>query len=128
MAQVTELITAFKFEGSTKPLELFNQALGKSATLLLGASTALLAVGARIATFAEATLQGVDTQLQLADSIGVTIEQIQKLGFAAESSGSSAQDLESSLVGLTDKAGEAALKGSGSGFRILFGRLNRQGR
>jgi hypothetical protein len=112
MAQVTELITAFKFEGSTKPLESFNQSLGKSATLLLGASTALLAAGAGIATFAKATLQGIDSQLQLADSIGVTIEQIQKLGFAAESSGSSAQDLESSLVGLTDKAGEAALKGS----------------
>jgi len=112
MANSTELVTEFTFKGSTKPLENFNLNM-TDAIGLLAKGTALFTAGAiALNGFVISTLAGADAQGQLANTLGVSIEEIQKLGFVASVSGSSAAQLESSLEGINERIGEASIKGS----------------
>ena len=112
MAQVTELITKFSFEGSTSPLKDYNSSLGKSVKLLGAMGAALGAAIFAVAKWASGVSQSLQPLFDLSEQTGVAVASIQELSFVAEQSGSSAQALESSLSGLGAKIGEAAQKGS----------------
>jgi len=112
MAQVTELVTLFKFSGSTKPLETFNTSMEDAIGLITTGATIFAAGAIALNAFVVSSLAGADAQGQLAATIGVTVEEIQKLGFAASVNGSSLEDMQSSLEGLNEKIGEAAIQGS----------------
>jgi len=112
MAQVTELITKFSFEGSTSPLKDYNSSLGKSVKLLGAMGAALGMAAFAVAKWASGVSQSLQPLFDLSEQTGVAVASIQELSFVAEQSGSSAQALESSLSGLGAKIGEAAQKGS----------------
>lgn len=112
MAIVNEVITQFSFEGSTQPLVNYNSSLGKSIGLLASMSAAIVGAAGAMAAFVTSTTQSIDPMIQLSRSTGVAITAIQELGFAASVTGSDAQTLQGSIVGLSEKIGEAAQKGS----------------
>lgn len=112
MAIVNEVITQFSFEGSTQPLVNYNSSLGKSISLLASMSAAIVGAAGAMAAFVTSTTQSIDPMIQLSRSTGVAIGAIQELGFAASVTGSDAQTLQGSIVGLSEKIGEAAQKGS----------------
>ena len=112
MAIVNEVITQFSFEGSTQPLVNYNSSLGKSIGLLASMSAAIIGAAGAMAAFVTSTTQSIDPMIQLSRSTGVAITAIQELGFAASVTGSDAQTLQGSIVGLSEKIGEAAQKGS----------------
>lgn len=111
MAIVNEVITQFSFEGSTQPLVNYNSSLGKSIGLLASMSAAIVGAAGAMAAFVTSTTQSIDPMIQLSRSTGVAIGAIQELGFAASVTGSDAQTLQGSIVGLSEKIGEAAQKG-----------------
>lgn len=112
MAVVTELVTKFTFKGSIKPLQEFNANLGKSIKLITATAAAIGFSALGIGAFAINTLKAAEGTKKLATETGVSIEKIQELGYAASVSGSDAQTLESSLVSLSNKIGQAAQTGS----------------
>jgi hypothetical protein len=112
MAIVNEVVTVFKFKGNTSQLKKFSLDSGTAIKRAKEFSVAAAASAAALGAFIKITLNGVDAQAQLFKTIGVSIERIQSLGFAASVSGSDAQALESTLSNLSKKIGEASVKGS----------------
>ena len=112
MAAVSEIITKFSFEGSTKPLIDYNSALGKSVKLLGAMGVALGAAAFGVAKWASGVSQALQPLFDLSSQTGVAVASLQELSFAAEQSNSSSQALESSIGSLSAKIGEAAQKGS----------------
>jgi len=112
MAVVTELVTEFKFNGSTAPLKDFNAGLDTAIGFLTKTVAAVAAVGVAIDAFVISTLHGVDSIIQLSKTSGVGIEKIQELGYAASVSGSSVEAMNSTISSLSQKIGGAAQKGS----------------
>lgn len=108
MAQVTELVTKFLFEGNTAPLGRYNKDLTASIKLMAGFVTAGAAAWGAVQAFAHVQLQAVDALGDLSIETGVAVAQIQEMGFAAQLSGSSASALEQSLRGLSSSVGLAA--------------------
>jgi hypothetical protein len=112
VAEVTELITRFSFQGSESPLNRYNASLGKGIGLLAGMTAALGAATVAFGRWASTTLQAEQPLINLASQTGVAVEAIQELGFVASVSNSDVQAMNSSLTGLSEKIGEAAQKGS----------------
>jgi len=112
MAQITEIITKFSFEGSTGPLKDYNGSLGKSIGLLAGMTAALGVAVVGINKWVTGISQSLQPLIDLNAQTGVSVEKIQELSFIAEQSSSSTEALFSSLSGLGEKIGEAAQKGS----------------
>jgi hypothetical protein len=112
MAQVTELVTKFSFEGSTTPLTDFNKGLGQSIGLLTAGVAGLAAISGAIQGFVISVLGGKDAMVQLGRETNVSIERIQALGYAASQSGSSLQAVEGTMASLSQKIGDAALRGN----------------
>lgn len=109
---VNEVITLFSFKGSLKPQETFNANLGQSIKLTAGLAAGVLAAGAAVTGYASSILETLDPLVDLSQQTGISAGALQELGYAASVSGSSAQDMQASLSGLSSKIGEAALKGN----------------
>ena len=112
MAEVTELVTKFSFEGNLSPLSDFNSSLGKSIGLLGAGVVALGAASVAMLKFADTQIQAVAPLGNLSRETGVAVEKIQELTFVAEQSGSSFDAVSSTITGLSQKIGDAAQKGS----------------
>lgn len=112
MAEVTELITRFSFQGSETPLNRYNASLGKGIGLLAGMTAALGAATVAFGRWASTTLQAEQPLINMAAQTGIAVEAIQELGFVASVSNSDVQSMNASLTGLAEKVGEAAQKGS----------------
>lgn len=108
MAIVTDLITRFRFEGSTQELNNYNDKLGDSIKLLAGMTAALGAVGAGMMAWTSSVLANEQPLIDLADQTGVAVEKIQELQFIASKSNSSAEALSASLLELNKRIGEAS--------------------
>jgi len=108
MAVVNELVTKFSFLGDLSPQETFNSNLKLSILGLAGLGTALAASAGGLFAFVTAGTEAADQLTDLSAETGVTVESLQELGFAAELSGSSAEQMQSSLAGLSKVAGDAA--------------------
>lgn len=111
MAQVTELITKFSFQGSTTPLTNYNEALSSSLKIMGGMVAGLAGLGAGMSAFIQSNLSAVDVMGDLASRTGVTIESIQKLGYVAQLNGASVEAMNSTLESLTQKIGLASRGG-----------------
>ena len=118
MAVNTELVTKFRFKGSTKPLGDFNKSLSKSIGVMAKSVAGMAAVGFGLTAFAVNALKTSESLSILSQETGVSIEKIQELGFAASVSGSSAQALESTISSLSKKIGQAAMTGSADFSRL----------
>jgi hypothetical protein len=112
MAVVNDLVTKFSFQGSISPLFNFNKNLGKGIGILAGLTTALVASSAAVTKWAGNVLEGVDAMEQLSRTTGVSVEYLQEMRYVAEQTGSSFGAVESTITNLSQKIGDAALKGS----------------
>ena len=121
MAQVAELATKFSFTGSLKPLDTLNSGLTSAIGTITKVTGVLTVAGVALGGFIVNTLAGADAQIQLSRETGVAIEEMQKWGYIASVNGGSAAALESSIVGLSQRIGEAA-NGAGEGVEV-FSRL-----
>ena len=75
MAQVTELITKFSFEGSTSPLKNYNTSLGKSVKLLGAMGVALGAAAFAVVKWAGGVSQSLQPLFDLSAQTGVASRQ-----------------------------------------------------
>lgn len=108
MTVVNELVSRFSFVGDLSPQRDFNKGLAQSITLLGGFATAMIASAGGLFAFVAAGTEASDKLTDLSAETGVAVEALQELGFAAELSGSSAEQMQSSLAGLSKVAGDAA--------------------
>jgi hypothetical protein len=118
MAVVNELVTKFSFQGSSKPLTNYNEALGTSIKIMASFATATLASAGAFARFVTNIAASFDPLTQLSRTTGVAIEEMQKLGFVASQNGSDLNAVTSSLESLSAKIGEAAQVGSAEFARL----------
>ena len=113
MAKVSnELITRFAFEGSIAPLQQFNLSMVgslKNLGLLAGAFAGMAGAIGKWVTDISASQ---DATGQLSRSIGVSVEALGELGYAASQNGSSVDKMRDSLSNLSEKIGEASIRGS----------------
>lgn len=119
MAEVTELLTKFSFEGSTQPLDNFNKGLGDAIKGLTAFATASFGALAGFGAWADSILKSIDPLEQMSRRTGIAIEDIQELGFASSVSGGSIEGMTASLEGLTERIGEAVSLGTGEGVAIF---------
>lgn len=112
MAIVNELVNVFSFKGSTKPLFDFNVGLSDAIGLMSAAASAMQALDVAVTTFVQVTLSSLDPMIQLSRRTKVAVETIQELGYAASVSGSNIQAVESTIDSLSQRIGEAAIRGS----------------
>jgi len=112
MAQVTELITKFSFQGSESPLNKYNASLGKSIGILAGFGAAIVGTSALISKWASSIIEAEQPLINLAAKTGLAVERLQELDYIANVNNSSSEAMASSIEGLSTKIGEAAQKGS----------------
>lgn len=112
MAQVTELVTKFGFEGDISPLYDFNTELASSITVISGAVAAIAGLTAAFTALAISEIKALDPLVQLSRETGIAASRLQELGFIASVSGSSFDAMTASLIGLEQKIGEASIRGS----------------
>lgn len=118
MAVVNELVTKFTFEGTTEPIHDYNASFNKAIGLLAKSIGIATAAAGAFGLFVNSTLASADAQAQLANSTNIAIGTIQELEFAASVSGSSAEALQGSILGLSEKIGEAAAQGEANFDRL----------
>ncbi len=111
-------MTKFSFQGSSKPLTNYNEALGTSIKIMAGFATATLAGAGAFAGFVTNIAASFDPLIQLSRTTGVAVEDMQKLGFVASRNGSDINAVTASIEGLSSKLGEAAQKGSAEFSRL----------
>jgi hypothetical protein len=112
MAVVNEVITKFSFQGSTQPLDGFNSGMKESVDMMAKYAAGILAVGTTLNGLLTEQLGAQDEMIHLSKSTGVAIEKIQTLDYIASQTGSSVGSMESTIASLSEKIGEASLKGS----------------
>ena len=118
---IEELVSRLGFQIDDKKLDTFNKKSQQLKSTLkkiaVVASAAAVGITAWISKVGIAT----DAQIKFADSVGVSFEALQELQFATEREGGSLQSLQSSLLALSQRAGEAS-RGLGEGVQV-FGML-----
>lgn len=111
MATATELVTKFVFQGSTQPLTNFNNSLTDTISIAKTSALALAGAGAGMFAFVSSQIDAIDVLADLSNETGVAIENIQKLGYVAQLSGSSAEAIQGTISALTTKIGLASRGG-----------------
>ena len=111
-------MTKFSFQGTSQPLNKYNEALGTSIKVMAGFATATLASAGAFAGFVTNVAKSFDPLTQLSRTTGVAVEEMQKLGFVASQNGSDINAVTSSIERLSAKLGEAAQKGSAEFSRL----------
>ena len=121
MSTLTELITKFSFEGSTKPLADYRERLSQSIKGMAGFAAAIVGAGVAAAAWISPILDGVDVLGNLSQELDISIGKIQEWGWAAQMSNSSSEELNESLKGLAQRA--AMVKNGIGGSEDAFSKL-----
>lgn len=108
MSTLTELVTKFKFEGNSKPLAEFSSQLAKSIGGIKIFAAAASAAAVVMFAWADPILNTVDALGNLSKNLKVPVARIQEYSYAAAQMNSSAEELQSSLSGLSNSAALAA--------------------
>lgn len=111
MATVRELVTVWGFDVDMKPLERLDQAINTTKSALKTIALTAAAAGGTVFGLVKFTAHAGDEALKLSQKIGIGVEALQELSFAAELADVSAEQLQTSLRFLSRNAFEAA-KGS----------------
>lgn len=112
MAIVNELVTKFSFLGNLKPQESFNANLKLSIGLLAGVAGAVGGATLAFGALVSAQLNVIGGLNEIKDVTGVSIVEIERLGYITTAAGESVDDLYQSLKSMTRIAGDAARNGS----------------
>lgn len=116
MAKVRELFTVWGFEVDMKPLERLDQAIETTKGALKSIAVTAAAAGGSVFGLVKFTANAGDHALKMAQKVGIGVESLQELAFAAELSDLSAEELQQNLTILSKKAVEAA-RGSAEALR-----------
>lgn len=119
---VEELLVKLGFFSDLKGLKSFQSRMGGVKKSILGMFEVLEATGVAISGFFAHHLEGIDQQAKFSRQVGISIEKLQELQYAANISGSSTEDLNSSIRSLNKSIFEAS-EGVGGAVEV-FGRLN----
>lgn len=122
-----ELITRFGFEVDDKPLREMEAAIGdlKSGFIGLGATIGV-AVGS-LYGFVKTTADAGDEALATATTLGISVEALQELGYAAQLSDVSVEQFRGSLQYFSKTIGDAKMgsKEAADEFKVINGLLGR---
>ena len=113
MAIVNEVITKFSFLGSLTPQTKFNTNLSRSIGLSTKFIAAAAATTAALGAMASSVIQNIAPMATLSDRTGDSVENIQRLSYAAEQMLSSSGAMTSSLQSMNDKLKEFERFGTG---------------
>lgn len=110
---IDELITVLGYDlEDEEKLAQYREGLDSAKSTLLALAAASAVAGTAIAAMVSDTATRFAELADFSATVGESVEDIQRLGFAAEQSGSSNEALRSSLEKLNEKIGEAS-KGAG---------------
>lgn len=119
MAEVTELVTRFTFQGDPSELDTYSGGL-RTATVALSAMTAAATAGAAaLGAMLSSAEEDIAPLKLLADRIDDNIVRMQELQYAAEQTGGGAEELRDTLSEIAVKAGEAAIDGQSEAFDLM---------
>ncbi len=121
---IEELLVKLNFFPDLKGLAAFKETISNVKEKLFTFVGTVEAAGVAIAGFFAHSLEGIDAQGKLSEQIGVSVEQLQELQYAANIAGGSSDDLNNSLKGLNKNISEAS-QGAGGAVEV-FERLGIQ--
>lgn len=113
MAVVDELITLLGFEtkaGTESKLKKFEAGIGKLVNVAKKAAFAIAGITTAVSAWNVAAAKSADDTLKFSRSLGISVEALQELEFAAERSGASVGSVRSML----EKAAQFGLTGAGA--------------
>lgn len=116
MAKVRELFTVWGFEVDMKPLEKLDQAIETTKSALKSIAVTAAAAGGSVFGLVKLTADAGDHAFKMAQKVGIGVEALQELAYAAKLSDVSADELQQSLTILSRKAIDAS-RGSGEALR-----------
>lgn len=113
MASITnELVTNFSFTGDISTLTKYNASFSDALGLMAKGVGIIGAVTGAMYGFANAQLSSINALGQLSKETDVSIKYLQEMGFVASVNGGSMDALRSSVIGLSEKIGEASIQGN----------------
>jgi len=118
---IEDFFVALGFQINADELAAFDQQVQAANETLVSIGTAAVAAAASIFAFVVGVDSGIDDLNDFATANDVSIESLQEYGFAAQQSGSSLEAIQSSIAGVNQAIGDAAL-GVGRG-AALFKKL-----
>lgn len=118
---IEELLVKLGFFSDLKGVKAFSSELAGVKKSIFGFIGKIEAAGTAVSAFFAHSLEGIDEQAKFARQVGVSVEQLQQLQYAAGIAGSSSEDMNASIRGLNKSIFEAS-EGAGSAVEV-FGRL-----
>lgn len=116
MAKVRELFTVWGFEVDMKPLERLDQAIETTKSAITQIAVTAAAAGGAVFGLVKFTADAGDHAFKMAQKVGIGVEALQELAFAAKLSDVSAEELQQSLTILSRKTLDAS-RGSAEAMR-----------
>jgi len=108
----TDVVTRFAFQGSIEPLTKYNATLSNSIKFIAASTVAISASMTAFTVWIQGISKANDALGQMSRTTGVSVEVMGELGYAALQNGSNIGAITSSMSALSQKIGEASLKGS----------------
>lgn len=118
---IEELLVKLGFFSDLKGLESFKASVVGTKKQITSFIAGVEAAGLAVSAFFAHSLEGIDQQARFAQQVGVSIQQLQQLQYAANISGGTTDDLNASMKGLSKSIFEAS-EGAGGAVEV-FGRL-----
>ena len=100
MAIVDELVTILGFEADTSDADKMIKAIGDIGKIVKKANFALAGFTTGVLAFGNSLISSVEKTDKLADTLGISIEELQAFQYAAVGSGVSIKDMNSDLTTL----------------------------
>jgi len=119
---VRELLTRWGFETDTKPIERFNKSISDAKTTIALVGAQAIAQAGALFGLADSVATTGDAFAKTADRIGFSVETLQEYSHVAKLAGSSTDEMNGAIEGLTLSISEAK-KGGGNLIEPLI-RLN----
>ena len=116
--KVAELVGVLGFEFDDKDLKKFDAGMKTAVKTVTIATTAMAALAAGTFAFVSKIAQTNDEIGKMSERLGVSTEELQSWGFAAELGGSSSEAMASSLQNVSTNLSQAA-RGIGAGVEVF---------
>ncbi|MFY4742592.1 hypothetical protein ACOTVT_03725, partial [Aliarcobacter butzleri] len=117
--EVTELVNKISFVGSLTPLERLNTGLSTSIKAIGLSSVAYGTMAVALNSWVDKTTEAIYQTTNLSKELGVNVESMQQWEYVAQMNGSTADALQSSIGGLSERIGEYAKFDSGEGKEVF---------
>ena len=115
---IEELVSRLGFDINDKGLNDFTKSSERLKKTLKRISVVASAAAVGITAWVSKVAIATDANIKFADSVGISFDALQELQFATEREGGSLQSLQSSLLALSQRAGEA-FRGMGEGVQVF---------